>query len=58
MNKAETSMLVLTKNQTQGHWFQPPGLSPLSYDNQTTISTSQSSIYTVQVVLKYNIDYF
>ena len=38
-------MLVVTGNRTRGHWFQPPVLSPLSYDNQTTTSTSQSSIY-------------
>ena len=48
MNKAEKGKW---KNggshweQTLGHHLQPPVLLPLSYDNQTTISTSQFSIY-------------
>ena len=30
--------LVVTGNWIQGHWLQPPVLSPLSYDNLTTIT--------------------
>ena len=44
MNKESEKMLVVTGNRTQGHWHLPPVLSPLSYDNQPSISTSQSSI--------------
>ena len=43
MKEESEKMLVVNGNRTQGHCLQPPVLLPLKYDNQTTISTSQST---------------